>query len=76
MIIPSGLYSNREPYRSVRYDYMKLLSQYVIEEFYKPFTQKSHELGAYSRAQCAGAPCDIISAYAVVDVPETEAIIV
>ena len=54
---------------------MKLLSQYVIEEFYKPFTQKSHELGAYSRAQCAGAPCDIISAYAVVDVPETEALL-
>jgi hypothetical protein len=71
----SDLYSNSEPYRSVRYDYMKLLSEYVIEEFYKPFTQKSHELGAYSRAQCAGAPCDIISAYAVVDVPETEAIL-
>jgi hypothetical protein len=71
----SGLYSNREPYRSVRYDYMQLLSQYAIEEFYKPFTQKSHELGAYSRAQCAGAPCDIISAYAVVDVPETEALL-
>jgi hypothetical protein len=69
------LYSNSEPYRSVRYDYMKLISEYVIEEFYKPLTQKSHELGAYSRAQCAGAPCDIISAYAAVDVPETEAIL-
>jgi hypothetical protein len=69
------LYSNSEPYRSVRYDYMKLLSEYVIEEFYKPFTQKSHELGAYSRAQCAGAPCDIISAYAAVDIPETEALL-
>ena len=49
----SGLYSNNEPYRSVRYDYMKLLSQYVIDEFYRPFTEKSHELGAYSRVQCA-----------------------
>jgi hypothetical protein len=71
----SGLYSKSEPYRSVRYDYMKLLSQYVIEEFYQPFTRKSHQLGAYCRAQCAGAPCDIISAYAVVDVPETEALL-
>jgi hypothetical protein len=71
----SSLYSNDEPYRSVRYDYMKLLSQYVIEEFFKPFTQKSHQLGAYSRAQCAGAPCDIISAFAAIDVPETEAIL-
>jgi hypothetical protein len=70
-----GLYSNSEPFRSVRYDYMKLVSEYVIEEFYKPFTQKSHELGAYSRVQCAGAPCDIISSYAVVDVPETEALL-
>jgi hypothetical protein len=69
------LYSNDEPYRSVRYDYMKLLSEHVIEEFYKPFTQKSHELGAYTRAQCAGSPSDIISAYAAVDVPETEALL-
>ncbi|MEI6680999.1 MAG: glycosyl hydrolase [Bacteroidota bacterium] len=70
-----SLYSNNEPYRSIRYDYMKLISEYVIEEFYKPFTKKSHELGAYSRAQCAGAPCDIISSYAAIDIPETEALL-
>ncbi|MEI7723993.1 MAG: glycosyl hydrolase [Bacteroidota bacterium] len=70
-----SLYSNQEPFRSVRYDYLKLLSEYVIEEFYKPFTNKSHELGAYSRAQCSGAPCDIISSYAVIDVPESEALL-
>jgi len=70
-----SLYSKNEPYRQVRYDYMKLLSNYVIKEFYQPFTQKSHELGAYSRVQCAGAPCDIISAYAAADVPETEALL-
>jgi hypothetical protein len=70
-----SLYSNRKPYSAVRYDYMKLLSEYVIEEFYKPFTQKSHELGAYSRVQCSGAPCDIISAYATVDIPESEALL-
>jgi hypothetical protein len=54
---------------------MKLLSEFVIEEFYKPFTSKCHALGAYSRAQCSGAPCDIISAYATVDVPESEALL-
>lgn len=70
-----SLYSNLPPYPAVRYDYMKLLSEYVIEEFYKPFTRKSHELGAFSRAQCSGAPCDIISAYAVIDVPESEALL-
>lgn len=70
-----SLYANGKPYSSVRYDYMKLLSEYVIEEFYKPFTQKSHELGGYSRVQCSGAPCDIISAYATVDIPESEALL-
>ena len=70
-----SLYSPNEPYAQVRYDYMKLLSTYVIEEFYKPFTKKCHELGAYSRVQCSGAPCDIISAYATVDIPESEALL-
>jgi len=70
-----SLYSNSEPFKSVRYDYMKLVSEYTIEEFYKQFTDISHELGAYSRAQCSGAPCDIISAYSVIDVPESEALL-
>ena len=70
-----SLYTNSEPYRSVRYDYMKLISGYVIEEFYKPYTELINKLGAYSRVQCSGAPCDIISAYATVDVPESEAML-
>ena len=70
-----SLYSNSEPFKSVRYDYMKLISEFVIKEFYKPFTRKCHKLGAYSRVQCAGAPCDIISSYASVDVPESEALL-
>ncbi len=70
-----SLYSKNEPYKSVRYDYMKLISSYVIDSFYNPFTNKSHQLGAYSRAQCAGAPVDIISAYAAIDIPESEALL-
>jgi len=70
-----SLYSKSEPFRSVRYEYMKLISKYVIDQFYKPFTEKSHQLGAYSRAQCAGAPVDILSAYAAIDVPESEALL-
>jgi hypothetical protein len=58
-----------------RYDYMKLVSQLVIDEFYRPFTLKAHQLGAFSRVQCAGAPADLISCYAEVDVPETEAML-
>ena len=58
-----------------RYDYMKLVSQLVLNEFYLPFTVKAHELGAISRVQCAGAPVDLIKAYASVDIPETEAML-
>lgn len=58
-----------------RYDYMKLIAQYVLNEFYIPFTKKSHELGSFSRVQCSGSPTDLITAYASVDVPETEAML-
>ncbi len=57
------------------YDYMKLVSEYVIEEFYKPFTETAHKNNAFSRVQCAGAPADLLSAYAEVDIPESEAIL-
>jgi len=59
----------------VRYDYMKLVSQAMIERFYRPFTEKAHELGAFSRVQVAGAPVDLLTAYAAADVPETEVMI-
>lgn len=58
-----------------RYDYMKLVSDYVIGNFFIPFTKKCHELGAVSRVQCAGSPVDLISAYANVDIPESEAML-
>jgi hypothetical protein len=58
-----------------RYDYMKLVSEYVVDRFYRPFTAECRSLGAFSRVQCAGAPVDLISAYASVDVPETEAML-
>ena len=62
-------------YAGVLYDYMKLTSELVINNFYRPFTEKAHNLGAFSRAQCSGAPCDILSAYATIDVPESEAML-
>jgi len=58
-----------------RYDYMKLVSDYVVNRFYRPFAAECRRLGAFSRVQCAGAPVDLISAYASVDVPETEAML-
>ncbi|MDD5705258.1 MAG: glycosyl hydrolase [Kiritimatiellae bacterium] len=58
-----------------RYDYRALLGEYVLEEFYRPFTELCHELGAYARVQCHGAPTDIVAAYRLADVPESEAIL-
>jgi len=55
-----------------RYDYMKLVAHLVLNEFFIPFHEKCHELGALSRVQCAGSPTDIIRSYSAVDVPETE----
>ncbi|MCB2221667.1 MAG: hypothetical protein KQI35_14825 [Bacteroidetes bacterium] len=58
-----------------RYDYMKLVADLVLHEFYQPFTEICHTLGAYARVQCAGSPTDLIDAYAAVDIPETEAML-
>ena len=58
-----------------RYDYMKLVADYVLNNFYIPFNKKCHDLNAYSRVQCAGSPTDIISAYASADIPETESML-
>ena len=59
----------------VRYDYRKLLSKYVLNEFFIPYTQYCNEVGSYSRVQCHGAPTDLVAAYVESDVPETEAIL-
>jgi len=59
----------------VRYDYRKLLSGLIIDEFYRPFTHTAHKLGAISRAQSLGSPCDLLEAYCAVDVPESEALL-
>lgn len=59
----------------VYYDYMKVLSDYVLYQFYAPFTENAHRNGAFSRAQCGGAPTDLLTAFGLVDIPETEAIL-
>jgi hypothetical protein len=56
------------------YDYMGLLSEKVIE-FYRNFSSSVNQYGAFSRGQCSGAPCDVLSAYACLDIPEGEALL-
>lgn len=69
------LYLKNGPYPQVLYDYRKLVSDMVIDNFYREFTQIAHEAGSCTRGQAAGAPCDIIRAYAALDVPESEALL-
>ena len=62
-------------HEGIFYDYMKLVSEYVLDEFYRPFTEISNKLGGFSRAQCGGSPTDLLTAFSLVDVPESEAIL-
>ena len=59
----------------VRYDYRKLLSDAAIEGFFRPYADICRRLGAVSRVQCHGAPADLLEAFALVDVPESEALL-
>lgn len=56
------------------YDYMELTSDKVIE-FYSDFDSTLNTHQFLSRGQCAGAPADIISAYAQLDIPEGESML-
>jgi hypothetical protein len=57
-----------------RFDYMSLLSEKALR-FYRLFDETANRSGAASRAQCAGAPCNVLAAYASVDIPESEAML-
>jgi hypothetical protein len=59
----------------VRYDYRKLVAETMCREFFEAFTDLCRRAGAFSRVQCHGALADLLSAYAAVDVPESEAIL-
>ncbi len=59
----------------VRYDYRRLVSDFVLEQFYVPYGEACRRLGGFSRVQCHGAPTDLLAAYAAADVPESEAIL-
>jgi len=60
---------------AVLYDYRSLVAELALQGFYKPFARKAAEHGSFTRAQCAGAPVDLLQAYAAVDVPESEALL-
>lgn len=66
---------NLSSYPMCLYDYRKLISRIVIEEFYSEFTRICHENNVESRVQCHGSPTDLLHAYSVIDVPESESLL-
>lgn len=64
-----------DKYPAIRYDYRQLISEYILNEFYKPFTEICHKLRAFSRVQCHGSPTDLLASYSFADIPESEAIL-
>jgi len=59
----------------VRFDYRALLSDRILTDFYSPYAELCRQAGAVSRVQCHGAPTDVLAAYALVDIPETETLL-
>jgi len=56
------------------YDYMSLISDKVLK-FYSHFDSVLNSVGVLSRGQVSGAPCDLISGYALLDIPEGESML-
>ncbi|WP_320129898.1 glycosyl hydrolase [uncultured Sphaerochaeta sp.] len=58
--------------QAIRFDYRKCIADQILEQFYQPYVDMCKKNGASSRMQCHGTPTDILAAYALVDIPETE----
>jgi hypothetical protein len=68
----NGLFD--EMNKAILYDYRKLISDKVIR-FYSDYDSILNKNNLLSRGQCSGAPCNIISAYAQLDIPEGESML-
>jgi hypothetical protein len=58
--------------QEVRFDYRQCIADRILEHFFKPYVAMCKEHGSLARMQCHGAPTDILAAYALVDIPESE----
>ena len=55
-----------------RRDYWQTVSDLWIDNFFAPFVNWLHARGLKARVQAHGAPVDLLKAYALADIPETE----
>ncbi|MDY0288222.1 MAG: glycosyl hydrolase [Sphaerochaeta sp.] len=72
-ILPYMENLDQDPHR--RFEYRQILSKLFLEEFFEPFMNICHENGMLSRVQAHGAPTDILKAFTLCDVPESEALL-
>lgn len=56
----------------VKSDYRETLSDLLLNEFDRPWTEWAHEIGAISKLQAHGSPGNLIDLYASADIPECE----
>jgi len=56
----------------VRKDYWQTVSDLWIDNFFAPLVDFLHAQGLMARVQAHGAPVDLLKAYALADIPETE----
>ncbi len=64
----------KKEYSHYLYDYMSLISEKVLR-FYKDYDSTLNAAGVFSRGQVSGAPCDLISGYSLLDIPEGESML-
>ena len=56
----------------VRADYQETVSDLFVERFVTPYVKWNHDHGTLARFQAHGAPVDLVEAYGLADIPETE----
>ncbi|MGV7207158.1 glycosyl hydrolase [Oxalobacteraceae bacterium A2-2] len=56
----------------VRADYRLTVSELLVENFWQPYADWNHRHGLQARIQAHGGPSDVLQAYGVADIPETE----
>ena len=56
----------------IRKDYLQTVSDLWIDNFFAPLVEWLHKRGLKARVQAHGAPVDLLKAYGLADIPETE----
>lgn len=58
--------------RRVQCDYRETISDLLLDNFTRPWTDWAHRLGSRTRNQAHGSPGNLLDLYAAVDIPECE----